>query len=305
MAFVTFVSFVCRSRGSSGRTWARYNRGMSPELLTALGEALAKGETVAVVTIVSTRGSTPQRVGAKMLVHADGRMIGTIGGGCYESDAAGKAREALQTHKARLVKYELTDDFAEETGLICGGQMEVFIEPIEPPPQLVILGAGHVGLQLGRLAPGLGFRVTVVDDRERFANRDRFPDAAAIIVDSIPEWITRTPLPPSAYVVVLTRGHRQDYDAIRALAGRELRYIGLIGSRAKVAKVVERARDEGVPADWLRALRAPVGLDIGAVTPEEIAVSILAEIVAVRRGKIAAPEVAAMSMHWIAPAIRV
>src|SRR3954469_4394111 len=208
---------------------------MSPELLTALGEALAQGETVAVVTIVSTRGSTPQRVGAKMLVHADGRTLGTIGGGCYESDALGKAREALRTRKARLVKDELTYDFAEEPGLVCGGQMEVFIEPIEPPPHLVILGAGHVGLQLGRLAPGLGVQVTVIDDREPFANRERFPDAAAVVVDSIPEWIMRTPLHPSAYVVILTRGHRQDYDAIRALAGRELRYVGLIGSRAKVA----------------------------------------------------------------------
>jgi xanthine dehydrogenase accessory factor len=277
---------------------------MSPELLAALGEALAKGETVALVTIVSARGSTPQRVGAKMLVHADGRQLGTIGGGCYESDAFGKAREALRTHKARVVKYELTDDFAEETGLICGGQMEVFIEPIEPAPQLVILGAGHVGLQLGRLAPGLGFRVTIVDDRERFANRDRFPDAAAIVVDSIPEWIERTPLASSAYVAVLTRGHRQDYEAIRALAGRDLRYVGLIGSRAKVAKVVDRAIEEGVSADWLRRVHAPVGLDIGAVTPEEIAVSILAELVAVRRGKIDSPGVAGLSMQWTAPAIR-
>ncbi|HEX2311376.1 MAG TPA: XdhC family protein, partial [Vicinamibacterales bacterium] len=165
---------------------------MSPELVTALGEALARGETVALVTIVSTRGSTPQRVGAKMLVYADGRTLGTIGGGCYESDAFGKAREALRTRKSRLVEYELTDDFAEETGLICGGQMQVFIEPIEPPPQLVILGAGHVGLQLGRLAPALGFRVTVVDDRERFANRERFPDADNVVVDSIPDWIDRT-----------------------------------------------------------------------------------------------------------------
>jgi xanthine dehydrogenase accessory factor len=277
---------------------------MSPELLTALGEALARGETVALVTIVSTRGSTPQRVGAKMLVYADGRTLGTIGGGCYESDAFGKAREALRTRKARLVEYELTDDFAEETGLICGGQMQVFIEPVEPPPQLVILGAGHVGLQLGRLAPNLGFRVTVVDDRERFANRERFPDAAAVVVDSIPEWIGRTPLSSSAYVIVLTRGHRQDYDAIRALAGRELRYVGLIGSRAKVAKVVDRALAEGVPADWLRTVHAPVGLDIGAVTPEEIAVSILAELIAVRRGKREAPQTADLSMQWTAPALR-
>jgi xanthine dehydrogenase accessory factor len=277
---------------------------MSPELVTALGEALARGETIALVTIVSTRGSTPQRVGAKMLVYADGRTLGTIGGGCYESDAFGKAREALRTRRSRLVAYELTDDFAEETGLICGGQMQVFIEPIEPPPQLVILGAGHVGLQLGRLAPALGFRVTVVDDRERFANRERFPEAAAVVVDSIPEWIGRTPLSSSAYVVVLTRGHRQDYDAIRALAGRDLRYVGLIGSRAKVAKVVDRALTEGVSAEWLRTVRAPVGLDIGAVTPEEIAVSILAELIAVRRGKRDAPPTADLSMQWTAPALR-
>ncbi len=257
---------------------------MSPELVTALDEALAKGETVALVTIVSTRGSTPQRVGAKMLVYADGRMVGTIGGGCYESDAFGKAREAMRTHKASLIKYELTDDFAEETGLICGGQMEVFIEPIEPSPQLVILGAGHVGLQLGRLAPGLGFSVTVVDDRERFANRDRFPNAATIVVDAIPEWITRTPLLSSAYVVVLTRGHRQDYDAIRALAGRDLRYIGLIGSRAKVARIYDALLAEGMPAECLERVHSPIGLEIGAVTPAEIAISILAELIAVSRG---------------------
>jgi xanthine dehydrogenase accessory factor len=277
---------------------------MSPELVTALGEALARGDTVALVTIVSTRGSTPQRVGAKMLVYADGRTLGTIGGGCYESDAFGKAREALRTRKSRLVEYELTDDFAEETGLICGGQMQVFIEPIEPPPQLVILGAGHVGLQLGRLAPALGFRVTVVDDRERFANRERFPDADNVVVDSIPDWIDRTPLSSVAYVVVLTRGHRQDYDAVRALAGRELRYVGLIGSRAKVAKVVDRALAEGVSPDWLRTVHSPIGLDIGAVTPEEIAVSILAELIAVRRGKRDAAETTRPSLQWTAPALR-
>ena len=277
---------------------------MSPDLVAALGEALARGETVALVTIVSTRGSTPQRVGAKMLVYADGRTLGTIGGGCYESDAFGKAREALRTRKSRLVEYELTDDFAEETGLICGGQMQVFIEPIEPPPQLVILGAGHVGLQLGRLAPALGFRVTVVDDRERFANRERFPDADNVVVDSIPDWIDRTPLSSAAYVVVLTRGHRQDYDAVLALADRELRYVGLIGSRAKVAKVVDRALAEGVSPDWLRTVHSPIGLDIGAVTPEEIAVSILAELIAVRRGKRDAAETTRPSLQWTAPALR-
>jgi xanthine dehydrogenase accessory factor len=277
---------------------------MSPEVLAALGDAMARGETVALVTIVEARGSTPQRVGARMVVHADGRIVGTIGGGCYESDAFGKAREIIRSRTPQLVRYELTDDFAAETGLICGGQMQVFIEPIDPAPALYILGAGHVGHQLGRLAPGLGFRVHVIDDREKFANRERFPDAESIIVDDIPDWVANTPLPESAMVVVLTRGHRQDYDAVRALAGRRLRYVGLIGSRAKVAKLVERALEEGLDAEWLRRVHAPVGLDIGAVTPEEIAVSILAELVAVRRGKIADPAVQALSMKWTAPGLR-
>jgi xanthine dehydrogenase accessory factor len=269
----------------------------------ALGEALARGETVALVTIVSARGSTPQRVGAKMLVYADGRTLGTIGGGCYEHDAAGKAREALRTRKPVLARYELSDDFAEETGLICGGQMDVFIEPIEAPPQLVILGAGHVGHELGRLAPACGFRVVVVDDRQKFANTGRFPDASAVIVDDIPGWVARTPLPSSAFVVVLTRGHRQDYDAMRVLAGREFRYVGLIGSRAKVARIVDRLVDEGVSPEWLRTVYAPVGLDIGAVTPEEIAISILAELIAVRRSRIDS-EHAGRPLRWMAPALR-
>jgi xanthine dehydrogenase accessory factor len=277
---------------------------VSPEILSALGEAMARGETVALVTIVEARGSTPQRVGARMLVHADGRIVGTIGGGCYESDAFGKAREIIRSRTPQLVRYELTDDFAAETGLICGGQMQVFIEPVDPAPALYILGAGHVGLQLGRLAPALGFRVYVVDDREKFANRERFPDAEAVIVDDIPGWIDQAVLPESALVVVLTRGHRQDYDAVRALAGRRLRYVGLIGSRAKVAKLVERGLAEGLPVDWLRSVHAPVGLDIGAVTPEEIAVSILAELVAVRRGRIADPAVQGLSMKWTAPLLR-
>ena len=277
---------------------------MTPEVLEALSDALASGDTVALVTIVATHGSTPQRTGAKMVVYPDGRIVGTIGGGCYENDAATKAREALRGGgRPRLVHYELSDDFAEETGLICGGRMDVFIEPIEPPPHLYILGAGHVGWQLGRLAPSVGFRVHVVDDRQKFANHERFPDAEEIVVDSIPDWLERAAIPESAYVVVLTRGHRQDYDALRLLAGRAFRYVGLIGSRAKVARLTDRLVSEGAAQEWLRALRAPVGLDIGAVTPEEIAVSILAELVAARRGKLG-DETRTPSLQWTAPVLK-
>ena len=277
---------------------------MSPELLFALQAAFGRGEPVALVTIVSARGSTPQRVGAKMLVHADGRTVGTIGGGCYESDALGRAREVIRNRATALVRYDLNDDVAEETGLICGGQMEVFIEPIEPPPALYIVGAGHVGQQLGRLAPAVGFRVHVVDDREKFANRDRFPSADAVHVADIGDWLTRADLPPSACVVIVTRGHRHDFDALKAVAGRNLRYVGVIGSRAKVARLVELLLADGVPSEWLRALHAPIGLDIGAVTPEEIAISILAELIAVHRGKATGGSDSARSMQWVAPALR-
>jgi xanthine dehydrogenase accessory factor len=219
-----------------------------------------------------------------MLVFADGRTVGTIGGGCYESDAAGKARESLRTRKAGVARYDLADGLAEENGLICGGRMEVFIEPLDSSPRLLVVGAGHVSQHVSRMAAAVGFRVHVVDDREKFANRERFPEAAEVSVAGIAEFVAGLELPPTAYVVVVTRGHAHDLSAMRAIAGRPLRYVGMIGSRAKVAKIFEALASEGAPADWLEQVHAPIGLQIGAVTPEEIALSIVAELVAVRRG---------------------
>ena len=170
---------------------------MNREVFAAVSDALERGEPAALVTIVSTTGSTPQRVGAKMLVYSDGRIVGTIGGGCYENDAFWKAREAITSRKPQIVHYELSDDFAQETGLICGGQMDVYIEPIEPSPELYIVGAGHVGFHLGKIAHEVGFRVHVVDDREKFANADRFPTAVEIIVAErhpFPEPLEQSPV---------------------------------------------------------------------------------------------------------------
>lgn len=267
-------------------------------MFAALGEALKRGEEVALVTIVSANGSTPQRVGAKMLVYSDGRVVGTIGGGCYENEALWKARETLKTRKACTVRYELADDFAEESGLICGGQMEVFIEPIEPSPAVYIFGAGHVGQFVGRVAHDAGFQVHVIDDREKFANRERFPDAAEIVVEDIPTWLAQTTLPSSAYAVIVTRGHRHDLDALRALTVQNLRYLGLIGSRAKVKRLYDVLVEDGtIPIERLENVHAPIGLDIGAVTPQEIAVAIVAELIAVRRGK--EQQIAAASLKWM------
>ena len=162
--------------------------------------------------------------------------------------------------------------------------MDVFIEPLDPSPRLLLVGAGHVSQHVARMAAEVGFRVHVLDDREAFANPDRFPSAAEITVAGIAGFLAGADLPPSSYVVVVTRGHTHDLSAMRALAGRAVRYVGMIGSRAKVARIFDALAGEGAPAAWLGQVRAPVGLQIGAVTPEEIALSIVAELVAVRRG---------------------
>ena len=271
---------------------------MNQEVFASLAEALDRGEEVALVTIVSSTGSTPQRVGAKMLVYSDGRTVGTIGGGCYENDAFWKAREAIKARRPLNVKYELTDDIAEESGLICGGQMEVFIEPVEAAPEVFIFGAGHVGYFLARMAHDTGFKVNVIDDREKFASAERFPEGVRVIVDDIPTWLATHELPATSYAVIVTRGHKHDLDALRALAPTQLRYVGLIGSRAKVRRIYDALREDGLSPEALQKVHAPIGLDIGAITPQEIAISILAELIAVKHGKITEPTVAAVSMRW-------
>ena len=211
-----------------------------------------------------------------------------------------KAREALATGRPELIHYSLTDELAAETGLVCGGQMEVYVEPIRQPARLYIAGAGHVSVELAKLAAAVDFAVTVVDDRERFANLDRFP-AARVVVDAIPSWFAAGDFPPDGYFVVVTRGHRQDLETVRALVGRPWRYLGLIGSRAKVLKVFDALAADGVPRERLDDLHAPVGLDLGAVTPAEIAVSIVAELVAARSGRFEAPHVAPCSLRATLP----
>ena len=257
---------------------------MNEEVLSAAADALKRGDAVALVTVVRSSGSTPQRAGAKMLVFADGRTVGTIGGGCYENDAFWKAREAIGTGRSALLHYELNDDFAQDNGLICGGQMDVHIDPLAPAPHLYIIGAGHVGWHVARAAGDAGFHIHVIDDREKFASRERFPDADEVIVDNIAEWLHAVSLPSSAYVVIVTRGHQNDLEAMRALAARELAYVGLIGSRAKVVRINDALLAEGMPAECLQRVHAPIGLDIGAITPAEIAISIVAELIAIRRG---------------------
>jgi xanthine dehydrogenase accessory factor len=271
---------------------------MNQDVFKALADALDKGEEVALVTIVASTGSTPQRVGAKMLVYSDGRTVGTIGGGCYENEAFWKAREAIKDRRPVTVRYELNDDFAQETGLVCGGQMEVFIEPVEAAPEVFVFGAGHVGYFVAKFARDVGFKVHVVDDREKFASTERFGEGIDVVVEEIPAWLAAHQMPSTSYAVIVTRGHRHDLDALRALTAQNLRYVGLIGSRAKVKRIYDALREEGMSPDALRRVHAPIGLDIGAISPQEIAVSILAELIAVKHGKVSEPGAAASSMRW-------
>lgn len=266
------------------------------DVLEAALHAHEAGEPAAFVTVVATEGSTPQRAGARMLVHADGRLVGTIGGGCVEAEMVRRARQAIATRRPELADYDLTPDQAGEDGLVCGGRMQVFIEPIEPPPTLCLFGAGHVAQPLARLAKGAGFRVEVADDRVKFANSERFPDADAIVVEPFAEAAARLTLGPSSYAVVVTRGHKGDADALAAVLGRGLRFVGLLGSRPKAVHVFSELERRGVPPAQLAEIQVPLGVEIGAVTPEEIAVSILALLIAVRRG-VPADRVKAMGME--------
>jgi xanthine dehydrogenase accessory factor len=254
------------------------------EVLEAALKAESTGEGAALVTVVSTTGSTPQKAGARMLVCADGRLVGTIGGGCLEAEMTRRARLAISGRKPELASYDLTPDQAGEDGLVCGGRMQVFIEPIEGTPVLCLFGAGHVALPLSRMARACGFHVEVADDRAKFANADRFPDADRIVVDDFPGAAEKMTLGPNSYAVVVTRGHKGDGVALEALLKKDLRFVGLLGSRTKIVHIFAALADAGTPRERLARVHAPLGLEIGAQTPEEIAVSILAEMIAVRRG---------------------
>ena len=241
------------------------------------------GRRGAVATIVNVRGSIPSFKTAKMLVRDDGSIVGTIGGGCVEADVWQAAREVMESEKPRTLTFDLNQDPKYDTGLVCGGTLEVFIEPILPPALLYVFGAGHVAASLCKVSANAGFDLIVTDDRTSYATKERFPSAREVHALDFDEATKQLDPNESSYIVIVTRGHRDDMRLLRWAVQTRARYIGMIGSKRKVIGIFKTLQEEGVPAHLFDRVHAPIGLDIGAVTPEEIAVAITAELIAFRR----------------------
>lgn len=342
------------------------------EVFAALKEAVDTGQTVALATIIRTAGSTPREVGAKMMIHPEGRHAGTVGGGCGEAEVLRQALDVIASRQAAIVRVDLTGEISLESDGICGGVMEVLVEPWPPAdeepahwrpllerlaggeaagpwalatrlppapvqhllitpdeldaiqershafgraverllaerrsglvtlldsgetwfvdvhrarPTVVIAGAGHIAVPLAQMAKMLDFRVIVIDDRPTFVNPARFPTADQLICDHFDKALRSLSIDPDTYIVIITRGHQHDVTCLRAVIRSPAGYIGMIGSRRRVRGVFELLeQEEGIPRELLERVHAPIGLDIGAKTPAEIALSILAEIVKVYRG---------------------
>jgi len=344
---------------------------MSQHDVTAeLARLLDGGRPCVLATLVDARGSTPQRVGARLLLRDDGSTLGTLGGGCIEADVLRVAGEMMASRQARVLDFTLTEDVAVDYGLACGGTERILVDPTltgpadvalvrklaqtaaggtrgvllttladpprrlavwvdgavdgrlgeaqgeavalarmllgerqprpgvvrlsdgaelyaevyEAPPEVLIVGGGHVGKAVATLASFLGWRYSVIDDRADFANRQRFPDAQEVIAGDVEPALAAYPVTPGTAIVIVTRGHKYDYQALSGGARSRAGYVGLMGSRRKVALIYRQLLADGVPAERLRDVRAPIGLDIGAVSPEEIAVAIMAEITMHRLG---------------------
>jgi xanthine dehydrogenase accessory factor len=297
------------------------------EIVEQIVRRTSRGEVVSLCTVVAARGSTPQQAGAAMLVLQDGQTLGTLGGGCVEAEVRTQALRLLGQRADRLLTFKLDHDYGWDDGLVCGGTMDIAVQsiaesqrwvelradlaanrathvevavpdesgqisrfriPIQPTPTLLIAGAGHVGQALAGLMAKLDFEVVVIDDRPDCATAERFPTARRIIGDIEAE-LRGFPVGEQTYVVVVTRGHKHDTQALGAVIESPARYVGLIGSKRKVLQILRGLKEQGVTDERLGRVHAPIGLAIGAVSPGEIAVSIAAELIAERRGKSGEP----------------
>ncbi len=260
---------------------------MSDELIyQTILDARREGRPVALATVIRAQGSVPRHATSKMLVFADGRSVGTVGGGEVESRTIEASKEAIRSGQARLESYSLAGPREDAVG-VCGGQVEVFIEPLLPPPTVLVLGCGHVGQAVAHLAKWLGFRVVVTDDRAELCTPEHVPDADLFLPGEVAAVLSHTAIDNQTYVVAVSRGYLFDVAAIPILLESEAPYIGVIGSRRRWATTVKELKAMGIEEQALQRVYSPIGLHLGAETPEEIAVSIMAEIIMLRnRGSV-------------------
>jgi xanthine dehydrogenase accessory factor len=247
----------------------------------AIFEVQKSNDSAALCTVVQSEGSTPRHVGSKMLVYSDGSFIGTVGGGDMEHRVLDEAVLAIADGRPRMLSYMMADPARGDPG-VCGGQVEVFVEPILPPPLLVVVGGGHVGKAVAHLAKWLGFRVAISDDRPEFCTPEACPDAELFYPVPMQELPAQLSIGPRTYLVLTTRGVPVDVPGLPALLDTQAGYIGVIGSKRRWATTVKELKARGFPEEKLARVHSPMGLELQAETPEEIAVSILAEILMLR-----------------------
>jgi xanthine dehydrogenase accessory factor len=240
------------------------------------------GQRGALATIVHTNGSIPSYESSRMLVREDGSISGTIGGGCVEAEVWAAAKDVMQKESPRKMVFNLNNEASYDNGLICGGTLEVFVEPILPQPVVYLFGGGHVSMAVAKAASAAGFGIAVVDDRESFANKQRFPMAQDVHT-SYEDAFEKIHPNAASYLVIVTRGHKEDMRVLAWAVRTDARYIGMIGSKRKVISVYKALEEDGYKPEEFERVYAPMGLEIGALSPEEIAISIVAELIAVRR----------------------
>ena len=255
---------------------------MVDEIYKEIARINEHGEEAALATIVAVNGSAPREMGAKMLVRIDGSIVGTIGGGSLEARVIKEAMQVIKKGLPQRFQFNLTAEKGE-LGMICGGDTEVFIEPIVSVPAMYIFGGGHISLALAQIGKLLGFKITVIDERVEFASPQRFPEADLVLAEKVDTAFSKLTITKSSFIVIVTHGHQHDEHVLELAVCTEARYIGMIGSEAKNKAVLSHLLARGISQERLDKVYAPIGLDINAQTPEEIAVSIMAEIIKVRR----------------------
>jgi len=249
-----------------------------------LAEVKRAGTPAALAIVIRTQGSVPRKPGTKMVILKDGEIFGTLGGGDLENNIIQEAIAAIGQGTPRIASFVL-DMEKGKLDMMCGGTVEVYIEPLLPPEKLIIFGAGHITRSLAPMMKKIGFQVFVVDDSPDFLKEEYFPDIEDVRMEDMEVFASRLPSDNNTYIVVLSRGFSRDKAILRQLLKKDFRYIGMIGSKRKMESIIKELKEEGIPDAAFSAIRSPVGLDIGAEAPEEIAISIAGEIIAVKKGK--------------------